>query len=135
MFIYKAAEVVGGRGHAGLDDSPQDGGESEDEEGSPIFEAVAADGGVLNFFDEIFHRSFSFLIVGVSLLLFSVGLLPTDTRGRTGAYAPARSSNHFSRALDSLLSRVFTAPPFFWLSLVTVAKVVVNSRYSERFIM
>lgn len=47
---------------AGLGDSPQDGGESEGEDGSPILKAIAADGGVFDFFDEIFHRSFSFLL-------------------------------------------------------------------------
>lgn len=69
----------GPRSHHG----PQDCRQAEGENGPPILKAIAADGGVFDFFDGLFHRSILlFFFVGVSLLLIK---RRTSTDGHPGA--------------------------------------------------
>lgn len=89
-------------------------------------------GEAVHFVGDDVHIYSPFLLC-VSLLLISVGLIPTDATALARAYALAL--NHSSIALLSLFSLNLMPPPFFWLSLVTVAKAFTKAMYIVRSIM
>lgn len=87
---------------------------------------------IIFFFKDFVAQIFHFLNLSfcVSLLLISVGLLPTDAlQGQALSLSQPRIVS------VSCFRRIFSPPPFLELSLVTVPKVLTNSVYSLRLII